>query len=113
MRVEVTRKHIRKGKQFSSRQCPVTLAIMAAAPACDEIRVTRDEIWIDGVRHKQPQAVGNFVRMFDNLGGGSVMPFGFELDLRKSVDGRRDGSPKGSAGRNQTIGTSAQRTGGQ
>lgn len=65
--------HIDTGVQGEPDSCPVALAIKEAGYE----RSVGDEIIIDGLKFKLPQAVSDFVADFD--GGENPVPFSFDL----------------------------------
>ncbi len=86
MKIQVTKKHIEKGKAKDCERCPIALAILEQVPNCVSVDVT--ELDICGCLNcgtafdiTIPRKASDFVVAFDNY--RNVKPFEFELELNQ------------------------------
>lgn len=63
--IHVTKDHIMDGDRKACTSCPVTLAVKAAFPGVQEVRVDLDTIQIDNRYYATPEKVHNFINRFD------------------------------------------------
>lgn len=80
--IQVTQKHINKGKKQAYDRCPVALAVKDAGYSYAEVdQVTIEfgyELW-NYSSMVPPRSVKRFVRKFDEKGRKHVKPFNFFL----------------------------------
>ena len=77
MKVQVTNKHITKGKPGRIHSCPIALAIREQCAKGKAVSVTGCEVSIGNKIYELPTRANEFIMMFDT--GEKVKPFTFNL----------------------------------
>lgn len=80
MKIKVKQTHIKRGRQFRCKECPVVLAVQESFPFTPPGNISVGGcIRIGSCFIPCPDAVDDFIARFDN--GQEVGPFEFELDI--------------------------------